>query len=205
MKPQTYSYDQPKDCGRFWCLNLTDDAGLWEAIVRVERGREGLIACWMTAPGAVGMLHQSQWSDDALWCEVSSPEPAPVTDPGMVKWPESIARRAGEEADRVQPAMSDLYDLRQVHEGFLKASVRLFGVPHEVEMTRIDTSHGDQRPWETLERDLNNANLKRIVALHAMRPHAYRAVRVSGYPGVYLCTMVPAAFDDPAPNHKHPS
>lgn len=207
MSTLTYTAQPPKDCGWYWCLNLTEDVGLWEAIVRIERTRNGLIACWMTAPGAVGMSHQSQWNEEALWCEIPSPkqpgEDAPMM-PEMAEWAESIARRARAEVDRCQPAMSDLYELRQVHEGFLKASVRLFGVPHEVEMTRVDTSHGDQRPWVTLDRDQDAANLKRIAAIHAMRPYAYRAVSVAGFPGTFLCTMVPTAFDDPAPNHKHP-
>lgn len=208
MNPTTYTAQPPQDAGWFWCLNLTEDVGLWEAIVRIERTRNGLIACWMTAPGAVGMIHQSQWSEDALWCELSTPEKAAQDIPenaDLAKWAAQIAGREQAEQERVAPAMSDVYDLRQVHEGFLKASVRLFGVPHEVEMTRVDTSHGDQRPWVTLDRDQDAANLNRIVAIHAMRPYAYRAVSVAGYPGTYLCTMVPTAFDDPAPNHKHPS
>jgi hypothetical protein len=79
-----YSRTKPTQPGWYWSRNEGDRPGeMWEAISRVEwsgvidqdgAGPDGLVSCWMKAPGILGIMHERDWSDD---CEWAGPIPLP--------------------------------------------------------------------------------------------------------------------------------
>lgn len=85
MQILAYSTKKPVVPGWYWCRNKGDYPGqIWEAVVRIEQGGiidahgahpSGLVCCWMKAPGEVGIMNESDWSEDCEWA-------GPIQPPG---------------------------------------------------------------------------------------------------------------------------
>lgn len=63
-----YTTDPPTEPGWYWCRNSCDEPpGVAEFVCHVFRREDGLWCSWMTAPAYAEVLHESCWSEEALW------------------------------------------------------------------------------------------------------------------------------------------